>query len=164
MQHGKGNVEQGGGNYKETKDKIRDNQATNQKANESSKFGEHVKKEQEINAGKGTNSAQGLVGKDFENYLNQTLGGKGSFTFKGREFDGAYGPNNSIWYEAKSGRYWQDHAQAGSKGFEKFKSDVGSYASIAKQNGTSFEVHSNTPIPQHVKDWLTSKNIPFKEY
>ena len=39
---------------KETKDKILDNQATNQKANESSKFGEHVAKEQEINAGKGT--------------------------------------------------------------------------------------------------------------
>ncbi|MCX8670873.1 hypothetical protein J3U22_06290 [Gilliamella sp. B2865] len=114
--------------------------------------------------GQGTNSAQGLVDKDFENYLNQTLGGKGSFTYKGREFDGAYGPNNSIWYEAKSGRYWQDHAQAGSKGFEKFKSDVVSNASIAKQNGASFEVHSNTPIPQHVKDWLTSKNIPFKEY
>ena len=55
-QHGKGNVEQGGGHYKETKDKILDNQATNQKANESSKFGEHVKKEKEINAGKGTNS------------------------------------------------------------------------------------------------------------
>ena len=115
-------------------------------------------------AGKGTNSAQGLVGKDFENYLNQTLGGKGSFTYNGREFDGAYGKNNSILYEAKSGRYWQDHAQAGSKGFEKFKSDVGFHASIAKQNGASFEVHSNTPIPQHVKDWLTSKNIPFKEY
>ncbi|WP_179300364.1 hypothetical protein, partial [Snodgrassella alvi] len=116
------------------------------------------------NTGKGTTSAQGLIGKDFENYLHQTLGGKGSFKNQGREFDGAYGPNNSIWYEAKSGRYWQDHAQAGSKGFEKFKSDVGSHASIAKQNGASFEVHSNTPIPQHVKDWLTSKNIPFKEY
>ncbi|MCX8579149.1 VENN motif pre-toxin domain-containing protein, partial [Gilliamella sp. B2717] len=37
-QHGKGNVEQGGGNYKETKDKILDNQATNQKANKSSKL------------------------------------------------------------------------------------------------------------------------------
>ena len=117
------------------------------------------------NTEKGMTSAQGLIGKDFENYLHQTLGGKGSFKNQGREFGGAYGPNNSIWYEAKSGRYWQDRAQAGSKGFEKFKSDVGSHARIAKQNGASFEVHSNTPpIPQHVKDWLTSKNIPFKEY
>lgn len=96
--------------------------------------------------------------------MNQTLSGKGSFTNQGREFEGAYGANNSIWYEAKSGRYWSDHSQAGSKGFEKFKSDVGSHASIAKQNGAYFEVHSNTPIPQHVKDWLTSKNIRFKEY
>ncbi|MCX8619136.1 hypothetical protein J3U42_12125 [Gilliamella sp. B2923] len=56
LQHGKGNVEQDGGNYKETKDKILDNQAANQKANESSKFGEHVAKEQQINAGKGANS------------------------------------------------------------------------------------------------------------
>ena len=117
------------------------------------------------NTGKGTTSAQGFIGKDFENYLHQTLGGKGSFKNQGREFDGAYDPKNSIWYEAKSGRYWQDHAQAVSKGFEKFKSDVGSHANIiAKQDGASFEVHSNTPIPQHVKDWLTSKNIPFKEY
>ena len=56
LQHGKGNVEQGGGNYKETKNKILDNQAANQKANESSKFGDHVAKEQEINAGKETNA------------------------------------------------------------------------------------------------------------
>ena len=33
-----------------------DNQATNQKAKESSKFGEHVKEEKEINAGKGTSA------------------------------------------------------------------------------------------------------------
>ncbi|MCX8619122.1 VENN motif pre-toxin domain-containing protein, partial [Gilliamella sp. B2923] len=58
LQHGKGNVEQGGGNYKETKDKILDNHAANQKANESSKFGEHVAKEQQINAGKGATQNQ----------------------------------------------------------------------------------------------------------
>ncbi|MCX8579129.1 hypothetical protein J3U35_06700, partial [Gilliamella sp. B2717] len=51
-------------NYKETKDKILDNQATNQKANESSKFGEHVAKEQEINAGKGTNATQIIIDKN----------------------------------------------------------------------------------------------------
>ncbi|QYN44950.1 filamentous hemagglutinin N-terminal domain-containing protein [Gilliamella sp. ESL0441] len=65
-QHGKGNVEQGGGHYKETKDKILDNQATNQKANESSKFGEHVKKEQEINAGKGTTVVKPTVTAELE--------------------------------------------------------------------------------------------------
>lgn len=33
----------------------------------------------------------------------------------------------------------KNHAQAGSKGFEKFKSDVGAPASIAKQNGAFFK-------------------------
>lgn len=109
-------------------------------------------------------SAKGLIGQIFEKYLYKELGGKPSFSTKGREFDGAYGANNSIWYEAKSGRYWEDHAQAGSKGFDKFKSDVGAHARIAKDNGASFEVHSNTPIPQHAKEWLSSKGIFFKEY
>jgi len=109
-------------------------------------------------------AAKGLIGQDFEKYLYKELGGKPSFSTKGREFDGAYGANNSIWFEAKSGRYWEDHAQAGSKGFDKFKSDVGAHARIAKDNGASFEVHSNTPIPQHAKEWLSSKGIFFKEY
>ncbi|MCX8619148.1 hypothetical protein J3U42_12190, partial [Gilliamella sp. B2923] len=61
LQHGKGNVEQGGGNYKETKDKILDNQAANQKANESSKFGEYVAKEQQINAGKGASASSNPI-------------------------------------------------------------------------------------------------------
>ncbi|OCG21472.1 hypothetical protein A9G22_09630 [Gilliamella sp. App2-1] len=52
-QHGKGSVAQDGGNYKEIKYKIHNSQAANQKGNESSKFGEHVKKEQEINANLG---------------------------------------------------------------------------------------------------------------
>lgn len=96
--------------------------------------------------------------------LNKNLGGKAHFTNQDREFDDAYGINNSVWYEAKSKRYWLDYSQAGSKGFDKFKSDVGSHACIAKQNGATVEAHSNTQIPQHVKDWLTSKNISFKEY
>lgn len=51
--HGKGNVKQGGGKYKQTKDKILENQVTNQKGNKSSKFSDHVKKEQDINANLG---------------------------------------------------------------------------------------------------------------
>ena len=109
-------------------------------------------------------SSKGLVGTDFEGYLHNKLGGKSSFKFEGREFDGAYGTNNSIWYEAKSGNYWRDQAAPDTKGFEKFKSDVGHHAQIARKNGASFEVHSNTPIPQHVRDWLSSKGIDFKEY
>ncbi|MCO6518211.1 hypothetical protein, partial [Snodgrassella sp.] len=52
-QHGKGNVQQGGGHDKETKDKIHANQVANQKGNESSNFREHVAKEQEVNANLG---------------------------------------------------------------------------------------------------------------
>lgn len=85
--------------------------------------------------------AKGLISKGFEIYLHKELGGKPSFSTKGREFDGAYGANNSTWYEAKSGRYWEDHVQAASKGFEKFKSDIGAHARIAKGSGASFEVH-----------------------
>jgi len=131
------------------------------------KDGAYVTPEHKLNPGvmySEDGAAKGLIGQDFEKYLYKELGGKPSFSTKGREFDGAYGANNSIWYEAKSGRYWEDHAQAGSKGFDKFKSDVGAHARIAKDNGASFEVHSNTPIPQHAKEWLSSKGIFFKEY
>jgi hypothetical protein len=105
-------------------------------------------------------TAKGLIGAEFEDYLVRILGGRGSFKSGGREFDGAI---NNRWYEAISGRYWQDHAQPG-KGFEKFKSDIGSRKSIAERNGATFEIHSNSPIPQHVKDWLTEKGIPFTEH
>lgn len=105
-----------------------------------------------------------LRGFDFERYLQQVLGGRGSFKQQGREFDGAYGLDDSIWYEAKSGRYWEDHAKEGTKGFEKFQSDIGAHAAIARKNGATFEVHSNSPIPSHVKEWLESKNIKYKEH
>ncbi len=88
------------------------------------------------------------------------LGGKGSFKAGGREFDGAV---ENIWYEAKSGRYWENYAQSGS-GFDKFKSDIGERMAIAIKNGATYEIHSNTPIPSHVKEWLTKKGIPFTEH
>ena len=53
--YGKENVQQGGGNYKETKDNINNNHAANQQANKSSNFDEHVVNEKGLgNAGKGT--------------------------------------------------------------------------------------------------------------
>ncbi|MCP8466232.1 RHS domain-containing protein, partial [Pseudomonas sp. ZM23] len=103
-------------------------------------------------------------GKEFEAYLHETLGGTGSFYYKGREFDGAYGKDNKIWYEAKSGRYWQDYAAENTAGLTKFKSDIGAHKRIANDAGATYEVHSNTPIPQHIKDWLTKKGIPFREH
>lgn len=103
--------------------------------------------------------AKGLVGVDFEDYLTKEVGGSGSFSVEGRDFDGGLG---NKWWEAKSGRYWERNCQPG-KGFEKFKSDMGSRLRIAKDNGATYELYSNTPIPNHVKEWLTKKGIPFHE-
>ena len=104
--------------------------------------------------------AEGLIGDEFEEFLRRKLGGRGSFIEEGREFDGAVG---NRWYEAKSGRYWERFCQKG-KGFEKFKSDMGRRLTIARKNEASYEVHSNTPIPEHVKKWLVKKDIPFFEH
>lgn len=108
----------------------------------------------------GKNSPKGLIGREFEDYLKRTLGGKGAFKIGGREFDGAIG---NRWYEAKSGRYWQKYAQPG-RGFDKFKSDMGARKAIAKQHEATYELHSNSPIPEYVKKWLIEKEIPFTEY
>ena len=103
----------------------------------------------------------GLRGKDFEDWLQECHGGPGSFKMGGREFDGIIG---NRWVEAKSGNYWQDHAQLGTQGWEKFKSDMGARQRIARDNGAEYEVHSNSPIPQHVKDWLDGRGITYVEY
>jgi RHS repeat-associated protein len=97
----------------------------------------------------------GLVGKSFERWLHRKLGAEGSFSAQGREFDGRV---ENRWIEAKSGRYWEDQAQPG-PGFEKFKSDIGSKQRIAKDHGADLEVHSNTPIPEHVSAWLNARGI-----
>ncbi|ENW81689.1 hypothetical protein F909_01373 [Acinetobacter sp. ANC 3929] len=104
--------------------------------------------------------AKGLVGVDFELYLKNLYGGKGSFKLGGREFDGALG---NRWYEAKSGNYWND-VIGKEDGLVKFRSDMGSRLAIAKANNATYELHSNTPIPQNIKDWLTQKGIKFYEH
>ncbi|MBU6951601.1 RHS repeat-associated core domain-containing protein [Hahella sp. HN01] len=106
-------------------------------------------------------SAKGLIGVDFEKYLAKTLGGKPGFQVGGRDFDGAIG---NRWFEAKSGNYWQAKVQEGTKGFEKFKSDMGARKRIAQENGATYELHSNTPIPSHVTDYLDKKGIPYFEH
>ena len=61
--YGKENVQQGGGNYKETKDNINNNQAANQQANKNSNFDEHVVNEKGLgNAGKGTDGVSTQTG------------------------------------------------------------------------------------------------------
>ncbi|PXZ04751.1 hypothetical protein [Gilliamella apicola] len=49
-QYGKNNVEQGFGDYKETKDNINNNHAANQQANKSSNFDKHVVNENAVNS------------------------------------------------------------------------------------------------------------------
>ena len=107
----------------------------------------------------GSRSAQGLTGRDFENYLNDTLGGDGSFSVGGREFDGGVG---NRWWEAKSGNYW-DMLEDNPSMLAKFKSDMGNRLRIATDNGATYELFSNTPIPESIKQWLIEKGIPFTE-
>jgi hypothetical protein len=109
--------------------------------------------------------AQGKIGKEFETHLERGLGGQGSFSAglpipkpKMREFDGTVG---NIWYEAKSGNYWNNNY--GGKGFGKFQSDIGEHMSIAQKNGKEFHLFSNTPIADEAKEWLNKKGIKFIE-
>lgn len=41
---------------------------------------------------------------------------------------------------------------------------MGARKRIAQNNGASYELHSNTPIPQNIKNWLRSKDIPYYEH
>ncbi len=104
-------------------------------------------------------------GKAFEDLLVQKFGGKGSFKARGnvsgaREFDGAVG---NVWYEAKSGKYW-DMLLSSEEKFGKFRSDMGDRLRICRDHGATYELHSNTSIPQPVKDWLNKQGIPFTEW
>jgi filamentous hemagglutinin len=106
-----------------------------------------------------SSSPQGLVGKAFEDWLTHRYGGEGAFRVNGRDFDGC---NGNRWWEAKSGRYWADHVHD-EIGIAKFKSDLGHRLRIAREHGATFELFSNTPIPLHIKVWLTIKGITFTE-
>ena len=104
-------------------------------------------------------SAKGLIGHDFEDYLSKTIGGEGSFSVGGRDFDGGIG---NRWWEAKSGNYWSMLEENPNK-LAKFKSDMGDILRIATENGATYEIFSNTPIPESIKQWLTKKGIAFTE-
>lgn len=105
-------------------------------------------------------SAKGLYDKDFEDFLTKHLGGNGSFSKGGRDFDGGIG---NRWWEAKSGPYWENRLKD-PKSIEKFKSDMGSRLKIAKDHGATYELHSNSSIPQIFKDYLNKKGIPYHEW
>jgi len=106
-----------------------------------------------FDAAKKVVNAANKRGKDFENFLEKQLGGKGSFKAKSpnasREFDGAVG---SVWYEAKSGKYWD------------IKDDMLRGLNVTKYNGVRYELHSDTPIPPSIKDWLTENGIKCTEW
>ena len=76
---------------------------------------------------------QELIGHDFEDYLTKNIGGEGSFSKGGRDFDGGIG---NRWWEAKSGGYW-DLIMNNSKKLELFKSSMGDRLKIAKNNGAT---------------------------
>lgn len=89
--------------------------------------------------------------------MTKNIGGDGSFSVGGRDFDGGIG---NRWWEAKSGQYW-DMLESDSKKLEKFKSDMGARLKIATDNGATYELFSNTPIPTSIKQWLDKKGIAY---
>ena len=107
----------------------------------------------------GSYSAKGLIGHDFEDYLTKNIGGNGSFSVGGRDFDGGIG---NRWWEAKSGNYWK-LVQDNTKELEKFKSGMGHRLKIANENSATYELFSNTPIPDSIKSWLEKKGIKYTE-
>ena len=106
-----------------------------------------------------SSSPKGLIGHAFEDYLTRNIGGNGSFSTGGRDFDGGIGKR---WWEAKSGKYW-DMLETNPTMLAKFKSDMGDRLKIAMDNSATYELFSNTPIPASVKQWLSKKGIAYTE-
>ena len=112
----------------------------------------------------GSPSFQGLVGRDFEDALQEHYGGHGSFrSWSGGqivEFDGRTSPTD--WYEAKSGGYW-NQILGNPKRMSKFYTQIGEQQKTAALNDVNFKVYSNSPIPDAIKAWLTKRGVPFTE-
>lgn len=106
-----------------------------------------------------SSSPKGLIGHDFEDYLTKNIGGDGSFSVGGRDFDGGIG---NRWWEAKSGNNW-NMLESNPNKLAKFKSDMGDRLKIATENGATYELFSNTPIPDSIKQWLDKKGIAYTE-
>ncbi|MCF3964382.1 WXG100-like domain-containing protein [Streptomyces fuscigenes] len=104
-----------------------------------------------------------LRGDAYEKYVQERVGGKEPFSHGGRQFDGAYEGEGGeeTWYEAKSGKYWDTVNDDPSK-LANFKSKLGDARRIATENGKSFEVVSENPIPENIKAWLLKKGYTWR--
>jgi hypothetical protein len=101
----------------------------------------------------------GYAGRAYELRLMRELGGTDGFSVGGRQFDGKYTAHGKeIWYEAKSGNYWQMLLNNPAK-LQKFKSTTGQVRDIANSNGADFVIYSENPISSEVTDWLDKKGI-----
>ncbi|MET8291571.1 RHS repeat-associated core domain-containing protein [Streptomyces sp. NPDC005132] len=114
--------------------------------------------------------AQQLSGDAYEVSLMEQLGGKlgpnGKPGFKSgkRDFDGRYTPDGAareIWYEAKSGEYW-DRLNRDPEEMLRFKSKLGESRTIATENGVDFRVISENPIPQNLQNYFQKKGIEWE--
>ncbi|MDT3398959.1 hypothetical protein RKE29_20315 [Streptomyces sp. B1866] len=110
-----------------------------------------------------TGRARVRRGKEYEDYLQDRLGGNGSFKAGKREFDGSStrSDGTEVWYEAKSGRYWE-LASGDPKVLAKFKSNLGEARLIAEENGRQFELVSDKPIPDNIVRRLSKKNYTWR--
>ena len=106
---------------------------------------------------KSTINKSNKIGGDYEEYLVNKLGGKGSFKYGGVEFDGAY---KNVWYEAKAGNFWENVAL---KDVNKWKSKFGNYKSVANSENKQFHIYSQGSIPKEFKDFFNKKGITYFE-
>lgn len=98
-----------------------------------------------------------VKGALYELHVAKKVGAsKGGFTSGGKQFDGAYG---DVWYEAKSGQFWD----VASQNVGKWKSKFGDYIRGAKDNGKTWEIYSENEIPQVFKDYFDKQGIKYHE-
>jgi hypothetical protein len=117
-------------------------------------------------ARKAAGKMSNLSGKKFEEFLVRQLGGTGEFEVVSqkfsctRQFDGAYG---NVYYEAKAGGFWAELVKSPTA-LNEFQSKTIQKQKIAAELGKNFEIHTNSPIPEHIKKWLTKRGVIFHEW
>ncbi|WP_406392094.1 PrsW family intramembrane metalloprotease [Streptomyces sp. NBC_00882] len=109
-------------------------------------------------------------GDSYEDFLMGKLDGtpgpdgRPGFKTGGRQFDGRYSDPETgaeIWYEAKSGRYWE-RVNSNEKDMLRFKSKLGDARRIARENDKQFGLISENEIPDNIASFLNQKGIPWR--